>query len=203
MSDPDATRSGSGARPDGGVGSDPTGTSSGSALPDGGVEGADADTDAEATPSYDHRTTVISRTVVRVVVPVIIVTSVALLLQGHNLPGGGFIGAVLTATAFVLVYVIFGLGYLRTDVLDIDADDRGGVVEGYRWLFAVGLALAAGTGLVPVLLGLPFLSHAVAFVHHVPLYGELEVASAFAFDLGVYFAVVGALLTVIGEVGAE
>ena len=163
------------------------------------------DAGAESPVSQDHRTTVISRTVVRVVVPVIIVTSVALLLQGHNLPGGGFIGAVLTATAFVLVYVIFGLGYLQTDVLGLenDPDERHGVVEGYRWLFAVGLALAAGTGLVPVLLGLPFLSHAVAFVHHLPLYGELEVASAFAFDLGVYFTVVGALLTVIGEVGAE
>ena len=189
---------------------DPNGASSERAVrTDGGVEGVDtgADADADAateTPlAYDHRTTVISRTVVRMVVPVIIVTSVALLLQGHNLPGGGFIGAVLTATAFVLVYVVFGLGYLQTDVLGLDADADGDVVAGYRWLFAVGLALAAGTGLVPVLLGLPFLSHAVAFIHHVPLYGELEVASAFAFDLGVYFTVVGALLTVIGEVGGE
>ena len=172
------------------------------ARTDGGPEAADA-TETNVVP--DPRTTVISRTVTRVVVPVIMVTSIALLLQGHNRPGGGFIGAVLTATAFVLVYVIFGLGYLQTDVLDLDpdSDERHGAVEGYRWLFAVGLALAAGTGLAPILLGLPFLSHAVVFLEHVPLYGHFEVASAFAFDLGIYFAVVGALLTVIGEVGAE
>ncbi|MFB6354632.1 MAG: MnhB domain-containing protein, partial [Halobacteriales archaeon] len=38
--------------------------------------------------------TVIARTVARLTVPLILVTAVALLLQGHNLPGGGFIAAV-------------------------------------------------------------------------------------------------------------
>ncbi|MGM0591334.1 MAG: MnhB domain-containing protein [Halobacteriota archaeon] len=152
--------------------------------------------------SFDHRTTVISRTVTRIVVPIILVTSISLLLQGHNLPGGGFIGAVLTATAFVLVYVIFGIDYLQSDILGL-ASDGPPLVEGYRWLFGIGLALAVTSGLTPMLFGLPFLTQAVLFVEHLPLYGELEVASAFAFDLGVYFTVVGALLTIIAEVGAE
>ena len=155
-----------------------------------------------ATPRREP--TLISRTVVRIVVPIILVTAISLLLQGHNLPGGGFIGAVLTATAFVLVYVLFGIDSLRT-LLGFGADGPEGsrLVEAYRWLFAVGLAVAAGSGLAPLLFGYPFLTQAVAFVEHVPLYHELEVASAFAFDIGVYLVVVGALLTVIGEVGSE
>jgi len=158
---------------------------------------------------YDHRTTPISRTVTRIVVPIILVTAVSLLLQGHNLPGGGFIGAVLTTTAFVLVYVMFGLTYLQERVLGLsgegDGDDDGshGLVSGYRWLFALGLALAAASGVAPLLFGHPFLTQAVLFLEGLPLYGELEVASALAFDLGVYFTVVGALLTIIGEVGSE
>jgi multicomponent Na+:H+ antiporter subunit B len=152
----------------------------------------------------DRQTTVIARTVVRLVVPIILVTAVALLLQGHNLPGGGFIGAVLTAAAFVLIYVIFGLDYVRSDVVGQEStDDRHGPIGTYRWMFGLGLALAVGSGMVPIFFDLAFLTQAVLFVEHVPLYGEFEVASAFVFDLGVYFTVVGALLTIVGEVGVE
>jgi multicomponent Na+:H+ antiporter subunit B len=153
-----------------------------------------------APSGYDRRTTVIARSTVRIVVPIILVTAVSLLLQGHNLPGGGFIGAVLTATAFVLVYVVFGIDYLA-EVLGVDGGGR--LIAVYRATFAGGLALAAGSGLVPIALGTPFLTQGFVILEHVPLYGEFEVASALAFDVGVYLTVVGALLTVVGEVGAE
>lgn len=171
----------------------------------GGTSGSSKEPQTVIADPYDRRTTVIARTVTRVVVPIILVTSIALLLQGHNLPGGGFIGAVLTATAFVLVYVIFGMEFLQARVLDVSSDESEyhELVSGYRWVFGVGLALAVASGLVPVFLGAPFLTQGVLFLEHLPLYGELEVASALAFDLGVYFAVVGGLLTILGEVGNE
>jgi multicomponent Na+:H+ antiporter subunit B len=156
---------------------------------------------AESGPrEFGRETTVIARTVVRTVVPIIVVVALALFFQGHNLPGGGFIGGVLTTTAFVLVYIIFGLDYLREQLLDRPRFDTVGA---YRWLFSIGLAIALLSGLAPILLGYPFLTQGVAFVTGIPLYHELEVASALAFDLGVYFVVVGGLLTIIAEVGAE
>lgn len=148
---------------------------------------------------YGRRTTVIARTITRLVVPIITMTAVALLFQGHNLPGGGFIGAVLTAAALVLVYVMFGTQYLA-DAVDADGPR---IVGGYRVVFASGLAVALVSGLAPMLLGGAFLTQAVFFVHDLPLYGELEVATALAFDLGVYLTVVGALLVVVAEVGNE
>jgi multicomponent Na+:H+ antiporter subunit B len=178
---------------------------------DGGVADADApldeagdDRSVPAEDPYDRRATIVSQTVVRIVVPIILVAAIALLLQGHNLPGGGFIGGVLTATAFVLVYVIFGMKYLA-DVLGLptQSDDGHGPVSAYRWLFGLGLAVALGSGIAPIFVGFPFLTQAVLFVEGLPLYGSLEVASALAFDLGVYFTVVGALLTILGEVGSE
>ncbi|MFB6221616.1 MAG: MnhB domain-containing protein [Halolamina sp.] len=141
-----------------------------------------------------------ARTVVRTVVPVIVVVAIALFLQGHNLPGGGFIGGVLTTTAFVLIYIIFGLDYIREELLHRPSFDMVGT---YRWLFSAGLAIALLGGMAPILLGLPFLTQGVAFVKGIPLYHELEVASALVFDLGVYFVVVGGLLTVIAEVASE
>jgi len=148
--------------------------------------------------------TVIARTVTRIVVPIILVTAIALLLQGHNLPGGGFIGAVLATTAFVLVYVIYGPEYLRTTLgLAAGGEFDHAPIAWYRAMLAAGLALAFGAGLVPILFGEPFLSQGFTILHHVPIYGELEVASALAFDLGVFFTVVGGLLTIVGMVGLE
>jgi multicomponent Na+:H+ antiporter subunit B len=152
--------------------------------------------------------TVIARTVTRTVVPLILVTAVALLLQGHNLPGGGFIGGVLTVTAFALIYIIYGLRFLEEELLQRNREPliesiRHGIVENYQIAFGVGLAVAAISGLVPILFGWTFLYQDFWVLHHLPVYGELHVASALAFDLGVYFVVVGSLLTILAVVGTE
>ena len=149
--------------------------------------------------------TVIARTASRIAVPVILVFAVALLLQGHNLPGGGFIAAVLAAGAFALVYVVHGMGALQA-FLGISGEGAlfgHGPIEWYRLSLAAGLALAAGSGLVPIAFGEPFLTQTFVVLHDVPLYGELEVASALAFDVGVFLTVVGALLTAVAVVGTE
>lgn len=153
-----------------------------------------------------RETTVIARTVTRVVVPLIIVTAVSLLLQGHNLPGGGFIAGVLTCTAVALTYIVFGRDYFQRDLLARSTSGLGmlsGVTREYAALFAVGLGVAAGGGLAAMAFGFPFLTQAVLFLEHLPVYGEYELASAFVFDLGVYFTVVGALLTIVAVVGGE
>lgn len=161
--------------------------------------------------------TIIARTVTRTVVPIILLTAIALVLQGHNLPGGGFIGGVLTATAFALVYISYGSEFLEGSLLsgfgsgsrstaevnEAQSGSFSGAIGTYTWMFAFGLALAATAGLVAIAFGYPFLTQAVAFVHHVPIYQKLEFASALAFDLGVYFVVVGALLTILAVVGDE
>jgi multicomponent Na+:H+ antiporter subunit B len=150
--------------------------------------------------------TVIARTVARIIFPLILLTAIALLLQGHNLPGGGFIAGVLTAAAFALVYIIYGAEFLQNDLLGRDAGSTAAgpaIVADYRLAFAIGLALAAGGGVVAMFFGLPFLSQIVVFIHHLPVYHELEFATAFVFDVGVYFVVVGALLTILAVVGAE
>ena len=150
-------------------------------------------------------TTVIARTATRIAVPLVLVTAVALMLQGHNLPGGGFIAAVLAATGFALVYVVYGTGELQAFVgtSGETALFGHGPIEWYRLSLGVGLALAAGAGLVPILFGEPFLTQTYVVFHGLPLYGELEVASALAFDTGVFLAVSGALLTIVSVVGSR
>ncbi|MFC7045170.1 MnhB domain-containing protein [Halobacteriaceae archaeon GCM10025711] len=152
--------------------------------------------------------TVITRTTTRVVVPIIFVVSIALFLQGHNQPGGGFIAGVLTSTAFALIYIAFSIDFLEDEVLTRTKEAvvqhfQHSVVDDYRNVFAVGLTIAAGSGIVAMTFGFPFMTQEFWILHHVPIYGEVEIASAVAFDLGVYAVVVGSLLTILSVVGAE
>lgn len=148
------------------------------------------------------------RTTTRAVVPIIVVVSISLFVQGHNLPGGGFIAGVLTTVGFVLIYITFGLDFLERVLLG-DVAATGGdpfqdrIVAAYRRTFVFGLAVAVASGLAAVALGFPFLTQSYVVFHDVPLYHELEVASALAFDLGIYCVVVGGLLTVLSVVGSE
>ena len=156
--------------------------------------------------TQERETTVIAKTVTRTVVPLIVVVAIALLLQGHNLPGGGFIAGVLTCTAAALTYIIYGAEFVQRDLAGVSGDDSdvlSGLAQWYARLFAVGLAIAAGSGIVAMLFEVSFLTQAVLFLKHVPVYGKFEIASAFVFDLGVYFVVVGGVLTIVSVVGRE
>ena len=152
-------------------------------------------------------TTRIMRMTARVVVPIVLVLAISLLLQGHNLPGGGFIGGVLTVIAFTLIYVAYDLDYLEVGVLGREVDPAVGIYEHrtvatYRRLFIAGLVVVVASGLGALVFGEPFLSQ--TFTHlYLPLFGDVELASATIFDIGIYAVVVGGLLTIFSVVGAE
>lgn len=152
-------------------------------------------------------TTVIMRTTARVVIPIVLVVAISLLLQGHDLPGGGFIGGVLTVAGFTLIYVAYDLDYLERGILDREVESVGGVFElrsvsTYHRLFAGGLVLTVASGLGALLFGEPFLDQTILFVH-LPLLGEVELATALVFDVGIFCVVVGAMLVIFSVVGAE
>ncbi|MDH5551815.1 MAG: hypothetical protein OEX82_00625, partial [Nitrosomonas sp.] len=60
--------------------------------------------------------------------------------------------------------------------------------------------IATLTGVASWFFGYPFLTSTFSHIHW-PLVGEFELASAMAFDLGVYLVVVGATLLIIINLG--
>jgi len=126
------------------------------------------------------------RVAAQLVLPLGLVVSLYIFMRGHNLPGGGFIAGLVTAVALLLQYMARGQpqaqGLLHA---------RGGR-RFVRWI-AIGLGLAVLTGLGAFLFGRPFLTSAYGHPH-LPLLGDLPLASAALFDLGVYVTVVGATL---------
>jgi multicomponent K+:H+ antiporter subunit A len=133
------------------------------------------------------------RVAASVVLPLALVFSIYIFMRGHNLPGGGFIAGLITAVALVLQFM--SLGQARAEQLL----HAGGGRRFVRWIGA-GLGIAGLTGVGAFVLGRPFLTS--AFGHpHVPLLGELPLATAALFDLGVYLTVVGSTLLTISVLG--
>ena len=129
--------------------------------------------------------TLVPAVLVRLLLPVAAVVAAHFFLRGHNLPGGGFVAALVLSIAFIAQYIVAG-------TLWVEAHLQLRVI---RWI-AVGLLLAAGTGLGSLLLGYPFLtSHTAHFT--LPLIGEVHLASALFFDAGVFATVVGATMLIL------
>ena len=153
-------------------------------------------------------TTTIMRTTARVTVPIVLVVSISLFLQGHNLPGGGFIGGVLTTAAFVLIYVAYNLDFLESGVLGREVETGTSIFEhrtvtAYRRMLLAGLVVVLGSGFGGMIIGDPFLTQGYVHLDGIPIYHEVELASALVFDLGVYLVVVGSLLTIVSVVSGE
>jgi multicomponent K+:H+ antiporter subunit A len=118
--------------------------------------------------------------VTRLLFPVICLFAVYLLLRGHDLPGGGFVAGLTMSIAIILQYMIGGASWTEAHLR----------VPPLRWM-SVGLLLAAGTGMASWLFGYPFLTS--YFTHlELPGIGEIPIASALLFDVGVFALVVGA-----------
>lgn len=138
------------------------------------------------------------RVAASVVLPLALVFSIYIFMRGHNLPGGGFIAGLITAVALVLQFM--SLGQSRAEML---MRTHGGAR--FVRTIGVGLGIAGLTGVGAFVLGRPFLTS--AFGHPVVgVLGELPLATAAIFDLGVYLTVVGATLltlSVLGSVSRE
>ncbi len=128
-------------------------------------------------------------TFARLLLPLALLVSAFILLRGHNAPGGGFIAGLVTAIALIMQYLANGVAWTHARLPP----------HTHPWI-AAGLAIAFVTGLASWLFAHPFLTS--AFGHfHLPLVGDLELASAMAFDLGVYLVVVGATLLILINLG--
>ena len=125
----------------------------------------------------------------RVLLPFALVVSLYIFLRGHNQPGGGFIAGLVTAVALVMQYMAAGREQTESRLR-----------ANYVRLIGAGIGTAGVTGIGAWLFAKPFLTSAHGHPR-VPLLGEIPLASAAIFDLGVYLAVVGATLLTLSALG--
>jgi multisubunit Na+/H+ antiporter MnhB subunit len=111
---------------------------------------------------------------------IINVFALYLLFRGHNLPGGGFIGGLVTGISLVLLSLALG----QREMQRIMRVDPVGIA-------AAGLLIATGTGVIAMIGGGPYLEQFNFYLPHLPLVGNVPMGTPLLFDVGVYLVVVG------------
>jgi len=145
--------------------------------------------DAEGRAWAAERHPLFLQMLMRPLLPLALMVSVFIFLRGHNLPGGGFVAGLVTGVALILQYLASGIVFASARL-----------PQRLPLFLAAGLACAGGVGAVSWLFGFPFLTTAHGHVT-LPLIGDVELASAMIFDLGVYLVVVSVVLMVLAELG--
>jgi multicomponent K+:H+ antiporter subunit A len=118
----------------------------------------------------------------RVMMPMAVMVGVYIFLRGHNEPGGGFIAGLVVAIALLMQYMASGFAWAQ-------ARQR---VQ-YHTMIAWGVLAAALTGVGSWLADRPFLTSNFGYFR-IPPMEEFELATAMLFDVGVFLAVVGAVM---------
>ena len=129
-------------------------------------------------------TSSILQTAVRVLMPLLLLFAVFLLMRGHNQPGGGFVGGLVVAASFILYSIAFG----------VDAARRA-LLVGPSTLLGVGLLVAFVSGLPGLVIGQAFMTAIWTTVTTGST--ALHVGTPLVFDIGVFLAVIGVVLTIV------
>jgi multicomponent Na+:H+ antiporter subunit B len=122
----------------------------------------------------------------RLLVSLLILFSVFMLLRGHNLPGGGFIGGLIGATGFVLYAIALGAESTRA-ALRFEPQN----------IAMVGLGIALGAGVWAVFFNDAFFTGQWLFIGETEEDKGLPISSVLVFDIGVYLVVFGSILTLV------
>ena len=136
-----------------------------------------------------ERRSIVMEVITRLIFHVILVFSIYLLFAGHNTPGGGFAGGLIAGLALTVRYLAGGRRELNA-AARVDA----GLVLG------IGLFIATGSGMVPLLFGGEVLQSALVDIT-LPLLGKIHFVTSLFFDVGVYLVVIGLVLDMLRSLG--
>lgn len=126
--------------------------------------------------------TLILQAAIQVLIPIFFVYSLYLLFRGHDSPGGGFIAALVISTGLVFHMMAFGVAKTK-EVYKIDT----------MRFTVIGLMLAFMGATLSFFLGNGFFN-AIWTEIKLPMIGTIS--SVLLFDIGVYIAVIGAILKI-------
>jgi multicomponent K+:H+ antiporter subunit A len=118
----------------------------------------------------------------RVIMPVVLMVGFFIFLRGHNEPGGGFISGLVVSIAVVMQYMASGFSWTTARLR-----------YPYHGIIGAGVLVAGLTGIGSWFVSKPFLTSDFTYVR-IPPFHEFELATAALFDVGVFLAVVGAVM---------
>ncbi len=124
---------------------------------------------------------------IKVLFPMLILASLLSLFRGHNEPGGGFIGGLVAASAFILSTFAFGVRKTKNKMR----------VKPLMFI-TLGLMLAFFSAIVPIIFGYGFME-AMWMDYYLPFIGRP--GTPMMFDVGVYMVVIGVVCKIVFSIG--
>lgn len=122
-------------------------------------------------------------TAIKFVMPLLFLFSLFMLFRGHNYPGGGFVGGLVAASAFILYAIAEGIDVAKKIM-----------IFSPEVIIAAGLLIALSGGIIPLLFG-EVIFKGLWIDYPIPLIGKI--GTPFLFDTGVYLVVTGITLKII------
>ncbi|MCF6221616.1 MAG: Na(+)/H(+) antiporter subunit B [Robiginitomaculum sp.] len=138
-----------------------------------------------------HSPHVILRVVSKILIPLIALFALYVHFHGDYGPGGGFQAGVIFASAIILYALIFGL----------DEAKRAVPPSWVRICMSLGVLVYGGTGVATWMLGGQFLNFTVFAPESTHASGQHW--GIFAVELGVLFAVTGAMVAIFYAFGSR
>ncbi|GGM34264.1 putative cation antiporter NADH dehydrogenase subunit [Micromonospora sonchi] len=143
------------------------------------------------TTLSERQRSLVLEVITRLIFHIAVLFSFYLLFSGHNAPGGGFAGGLVASLALTMRYLAGG----RQELAEAAPIGAGTVL-------GLGLAVAAGSGVLSLLIGGVVLGSAKIDLW-LPLIGNFYLVTSLFFDIGVYLVVIGLALDVLRSLGAE
>jgi len=126
---------------------------------------------------------IILKTATNYLIPLLLMFSIFVLLRGHYLSGGGFVGGLIASIAFVL----HSFAHTTKETLSLFRFSP-------KTLIPIGLSVSLVSAFLPVFTGAPFFT---GLWLEKPIAVIGSVGTALFFDVGVYIVVVGVTLTIL------
>lgn len=134
---------------------------------------------------------VLLETISKIVIIIILTFGFYIFFSGHNGPGGGFIGGLVFASAFILMFLTFDAERIK-QALPFD----------FNLLIIFGALLSISVLFIPLLFGDDLLTQYDGYVQ-IPLLGQYHWSTVTLFELGILMTVLGVVMTILLTISGD
>lgn len=134
---------------------------------------------------------VLLETISKLVIIIILTFGFYIFFNGHNGPGGGFIGGLVFASGFILMFLTFDAGRIK-EVLPFN----------FNLLIIFGSLISISALFIPLLNGDEFLTQYDDYFM-MPLFGEFHLSTVTLFEFGILLTVLGVVMTILLTISGD
>jgi multisubunit Na+/H+ antiporter MnhB subunit len=117
---------------------------------------------------------------------ILYILAIWFLLKGHNKPGGGFIAGLLVSSAVLLSMLALGVDKVQKSMK-----------LSPLYLTTSGVLIALFFSVLPIFFGVSFMKGIWLPEFSLPVLGTMHIGTPLFFDIGVFLAVIGFVISVV------